>query len=224
MIQLWSWPQEDAMQKEEKRKFFTSIGKFFLEREILCRATQCKYYCILDAAAIPFTISVITFFLSLVFPISVTQRVKNHLKSLNFEIFSQFRLSNLAGIFAFSNEMRLFWWFLTTVWIVQFFCKIILFKKQINSYGVYAVSVVFYWIFSAWKIQKIWVWQLLGQLKRYKAKEGLNLLWHFWLKFKTRGSIEANVVEVIWKSWFYCQLAPFLMPPKMGRNGHKIII
>ena len=129
MIQLWSWPQEDAMQKEEKRKFFTSIGKFFLEREILCRATQCKYYCILDAAAIPFTISVITFFLSLVFPISVTQRVKNHLKSLNFEIFSQFRLSNLAGIFAFSNEMRLFWWFLTTVWIVQFFCKIILFKK-----------------------------------------------------------------------------------------------
>ena len=30
-------------------------------------------------------------------------------KKSHFEIFSQFRLSNLAGIFAFSNEMRLFW-------------------------------------------------------------------------------------------------------------------
>ena len=96
--------------KKKRGSFLRVLESFFLEREILCRATQCKYYCILDAAAaIPFTISVITFFLSLVFPISVTQRVKNHLKSLNFEIFSQFRLSNLAGIFAFSNEMRLFW-------------------------------------------------------------------------------------------------------------------
>ena len=217
------------MQKEEKRKFFTSIGKFFLEREILCRATQCKYYCILDAAAaIPFTISVITFFSFPCVPYfcnTVGQRSpkKSHFRiifhNVAFLIWRFFAFSEL-----FTNEVRLFWWFLTTVWTVQFFCKIILFKKQINSWRVYAVSVVLYWIFSAWKIQKIWVWQLLGQLKRYKAKEGLNLLWHFWLKFKTRGSIEANVVEVIWKSWFYCQLAPFLMPPKMGRNGHKIII